>query len=184
MIETQFHLTLKLQPSPEGLKQLQNWPQHPFSPDFAVAASGFIQIKIGDKVIGARDGKIFAGLPLDKTLNLWLPDYLGGLATNLGQAALKLQQGVKNSRARFLDEPLTLNFQHKPDNHILIQFEAEGQGVLAVIIAASEFYHELARALQDFHQQLIDLNPQLSNEAEVRGLAIQIQKLSSNNTNN
>jgi hypothetical protein len=89
-----------------------------------------------------------------------------------------LQQGAKNSRARFIDEPLALNFQHQPDNQILIEFESEGQVVQAVTIAAFNFYHEIARALQDFHHQLIDLNPQLSNESEVRGLSIQIEKLS------
>ena len=177
MTKTQFQLTLKLQPSPEGLRQLQNWPKTPFSPDFAVAASGLIQLKIGDKFIGARDGKIFVGSPFDKTLNFWLPDYLGGFATNLGQAALKLHKGAKSTKAGFIDEPVALNFQRQPDEYIQIQFEAEGQTIQAVSIPLSNFYHEIARTLRDFQQQLIAINPKLSNEPEVREMAMTIRQL-------
>ena len=176
---TLFRVDLRLQPSPQGMPELTNWPDATFTPDFAVAASGSARFEFDGKVLGvAKDKNEPLLMPVEKlhgdAFNSWLPDYIAGFALNLAEAAAGIRQPSRSrSSAKFLDQPLELRLSRVGDAEIKVTFRyqtgvvAEGVGPAVLILA------EIGRALQDFMVQLLSLNPRLAAYSEV----VQLRKL-------
>lgn len=182
--ESSFRIDLRLAPSPEGEQELKNWPDTKLTPDFAVAASGVVRIELAGQMIGSKDGNLMAvetrlAQRLQKDINFWLPDYLGGFALNLCHAVQSLREGKAQSKAAFMDEPVLLHFRRQPaSSHIMVGFEAGGKGIRVSEVAEEALYKEVSRALTSFRQQLLDLNLRLELQPDVVELGQQLQKLS------
>lgn len=178
-----FHLEFKLTPSEEGKSELQGWPAKKFSPDFAVAASGSLRVELAGQIVGTREGKVMAvetrlAHRLQEDINFWLPDYLGGFALNLGKAVQTLHEGALQSKANFMDEPTHFLFRRQPaGGKILVGLEMNGNGVRVAEVDEEELYQEIARALEDFRKQLLELNPKLAKEENIKALSEYIKVL-------
>lgn len=177
-----FKIDLKLEPSPDGQRQLEGWPDTTFHPDFTVAASGSLYLEFTGKVAGVNvDGEL-TGLPLEKaeaeTFNPWLPDYIAGFAFNLATAAVKIKGGVQEkASAKFLDEPVELRLQEFGEATIKVSLRYQAKTIAGYEGPKALILAEIGRALQDFMVQLLSLNPRLAEYEEVaqlRGLIAQI----------
>ena len=184
-----FKIELRLKPSPEGEQQLAEWPQKDFSPDFIVAASGLARFELESKVIGVTaDGNQPVATTTDhlntKQVNYWLPDYIGGLAISLGQAAVQLHTNEQTAMAaRFVDEPLELRMEQLPTAEHgkpaqwKISFRYNGESLTDTHVPAVLAVAEIARALQDLVVQLLTVNPALIEQPDVIRLKQQIEQL-------
>lgn len=169
-----LRLDLKLTPTAIGLKELQNWPDSVFTPDFAVAASGAVQIEIDGQLIGIHANQLttVAVKQVKAGFNSWLPDYIGGFALNLGRATQKIHEGANQSRAALVDEPLALRFQRQVNNgKVQVTFEANTKPLRAVEVSETVLYAEVKRALQVFHAHLLVINPKLAKQRDVQELS-------------
>src|SRR6476659_5433085 len=112
-----FRIDLRLKPDLNGDKVLAGWPEKALNPDFLVVSAGLARFELESKVIGVHnDDNQPTATATDhlnsKEINYWLPDYTGGFALNLGDAALNVKKGIKPSAvARFIEEPLDLRFE-------------------------------------------------------------------------
>ncbi len=186
-----FKIDLRLKPALPGEQALLSWPQTPLSPDFLVIASGLARFELESKVIGISAGDsqptaTTADHLKSKEINYWLPDYTGGFALNLGDAALSLKKGQKTSvLARFIEEPLDLRFERlKPDEaakkrpeSLKISFRFNGESVTETVAPASLVWAEIGRTLQDFVVQFLTLNPQLNDQKDVAHLRKVVSEL-------
>lgn len=178
-----FRIDLRLKPDLNGDKALAAWPGQPLKPEFLVVAAGLARFELESKVVGVFDN---ANRPhatptdhLDKETNYWLPDYTGGFALNLGDAALSVKKGAKPSAlARFIEEPLDLRFERvKPladakgqTENLKISFRFNGDTVTETVVPESLAWAEIARTLQDFVVQFLTLNPQLNDQKDIAHL--------------
>jgi hypothetical protein len=178
-----FRLELRLEPSPDGRRMLEGWPERAFRPDFAVAASGAARFELAGQLVAVAAGENEPLVVTTEQLrrepyNAWLPDYIAGFALNLAKAANQIKAAaVKKVNAKFLDEPLELSLVATGEANLKASLcydgrpIAEGEGPAVLVLA------EIGRALQDFVVQLLSLNPRLAEYAEVeqlRGLIAQL----------
>jgi hypothetical protein len=186
-----FKIDLRLKPTLPGEKALLGWPQTPLDPDFLVVASGLARFELESKVIGisAGDNQPTATTTdhlRSKEINYWLPDYTGGFALNLGDAALSVKSGRKHSAlARFIEEPLDLRFErikpaeavkNQPES-LKISFRFNGESVTETLVPESLAWAEIGRALLDFVVQFLILNPQLNDHKDVAHLRKVVSEL-------
>jgi len=181
---TGFRIELRLAPSETGQRELKSWPATSFTPDFAVAASGTVRLELAGQMIGTKDHKLMSvetrlAQRLQEDINFWLPDYVGGFALGLGRALQTLRERAPQSRAKFMDEPLALQFRRQSPTAttIMVGFEVDGKGIRMAEVPEAVLYAEASRALQAFRRQLLDLNPELARQQDVLELSQLIQKL-------
>jgi hypothetical protein len=160
-----LRIELKLEPNETGLEELKNWPDTDFSPDFIVASSGLARFEFGGKAVSAGSGE-------------WLPDYLGGLALNLARAAVSLWEGAPQASARFVDEPVKLKFTRYGDGDVIrVEIEMDDAKIQEIGLLESQFFDELRRTLDDFLEQLLQLNPSLRRQPDVKELETMLRRL-------
>ncbi|MBN9387300.1 MAG: hypothetical protein J0I20_04545 [Chloroflexi bacterium] len=186
-----FRIDLRLKPDLHGDKILAGWPEKPLNPDFLVVAAGLARFELESKVIGISED---ANQPIatatdhltSKEVNYWLPDYTGGFALNLGDAALSVKKGTKPSAlARFIEEPLDLRFErvkpledaHGHTENLKISFRFNGDTVTETIVPENLAWAEIARSLQDFVVQFLTLNPKLGDQKDVAHLRKLVSEL-------
>jgi hypothetical protein len=176
-----FKIDLRLKPTLPAEQALKGWPHTPLSPDFLVVASGLARFELESKVIGVSAGDSQPTATAtdhlsSKEINYWLPDYTGGFALNLGDAALSVKKGQKPAApARFIEEPLDLRFERiKPDHpvkstpaNLKISFRFNGESITEAVVPESLAWAEIGRSLQDFVVQLLTLNPQLNEQKDL-----------------
>lgn len=176
-----FKIELRLKPDLTGEKALSGYPEKPLDPDFLVVASGLARFELESKVIGISAGDSQPTATAtdhihNKEINYWLPDYTGGFALNLGDAALSVKTGTKpKARARFIEEPLDLQFERvkpledarKQVENLKVSFRFNGEVITETIVPENLAWAEIARVIQDFVVQLLTLNPQLNEQKDV-----------------
>jgi hypothetical protein len=186
-----FKIDLRLKPDLTGEKALSGWPETSLSPDFLVVASGLARFELESKVVGISAGDSQPTATAtdhlnSKEINYWLPDYTGGFALNLGDAALSVKTGRKQSAlARFIEEPLDLRFERikpagnskKHQEDLKISFRFNGETVTESLISENLAWAEIARAIQDFIVQLLTLNPQLNDQKDLAHLRKTVSEL-------
>jgi hypothetical protein len=186
-----FRIDLRLKPDLHGDKVLAGWPGKPLNPDFLVVAAGLARFELESKVIGiSEDANQPVATATDhlkpREVNYWLPDYTGGFALNLGDAALSVKKGTKLSAlARFIEEPLDLRFERvKPledaqgrTENLKISFRFNGDTITETIVPENLAWAEIARTLQDFVVQFLTLNPQLADQKDVAHLRRLVSEL-------
>jgi hypothetical protein len=186
-----FKIDLRLKPDLTGEKALTGWPEKPLDPDFLVVSSGLARFELESKVIGISTGDSQPTATAtdhlnSKEINYWLPDYTGGFALNLGDAALSVKKGQKQSAlARFIEEPLDLRFERvkpvedakKHRENLKISFRFNGDVVTETIAPESLVWAEIGRTLQDFVVQFLILNPQLNEQKDVLHLRKLVSEL-------
>lgn len=187
-------IELRLKPGVKGQQELDGWPQESFTPDFIVAASGLARIELESKLIGvAADSQQPTATTTDhlhgKQINYWLPDYTAGFALNLGDAAASLKAKERNKvSAKFLDEPLELRLERiaadtktgtaksAPDM-LKISFLYSGETITEAKAPTVLVLAEIGRTLQDFMVQILDLNPLLADQKDVKHLREVISRI-------
>lgn len=186
-----FRIELRLKPDLNGDKILAGWPEKPLNPDFLVVSAGLARFELESKVVGVRDNDNAPTATAtdhlsSKEINYWLPDYTGGFALNLGDAAVAVKKGTKPSAlARFIEEPLDLRFErvkpledaHGHTENLKISFRFNGDTVTETIVPESLAWAEIARTLQDFVVQFLTLNPKLNDQKDVAHLRKLVSEL-------
>ena len=177
-------IELRLKPTATGKQALTDWPNTTFSPDFKHATAGLARFELDNQLIGIMaDGNQPCATTTDhlnaKQINAWLPDYLGGLAFNLAEAALKLKTSGESQIAQFIDEPLRLQLEKDKDglSMVAISFWHEQNKLAKSEVHQLVVMAEIGRALQDFMVQLLNYNPRLREQEDVKWLREQIVQL-------
>lgn len=177
-------IELRLKPTATGKQELTDWPNATFSSDFIHATAGLARFELDNQIIGIMaEGNQLCATTTDhlsaKQINAWLPEYLAGLAFNLAEAALKLKASGESQIAKFIDEPLRLQLEKDKNGlaMVAISFWHEQNKLAKSEVHQAVVMAEIGRTLQDFMVQLLQHNPRLSEQEDVKRLREQIGQL-------
>ena len=171
-----FRIDLRLKPAPDDEHKLAGWPEKELLPDFIVVTSGLARFELESRVVGTTaEGHQPTATTTDhlnsKQVNYWLPDYTGGFALNLANAALQVKKaGQTPVVAKFIDEPLELRLEKHGDHELKVSFVYNAETVATAPVPTALVIAEVGRTLQDFVVQILTHNPRLAAQPDVARL--------------
>ena len=175
-----FKIQLKLETSGPGLDQLRHWPAADFAPDFVVAAAGKVRFEFNGRPLVAENGRLKLSSAVNPGQAGWLPDYIAGFALNLGRAARRMKSRTETGTsaiAKFIGEPVELRLERVEAQIIAAEVRHDKASIARLEAPAGLLLDEVGRALQDFYNQLLEVNPHLAAHPDVKTLYRKISEL-------